>query len=175
MDQIISNILEKEIDDIYEIIEFMRKIFTEEILMFDENGDDWSPEYEKYVKLEEYLIKHPEFFILESIPKLLELFNDFSYSINVMDSYTNIVSNIIIYYKEEGVHEYFNNIDIVTPRGRLYGKYMVVRNLLHDDYELLENAIMKEDIRIKEAAKKIIKEMGFSYLNEKKENLLIKL
>lgn len=38
--------MEEYITNIDATIEFMRKIYSEEILMFDEDGDDWTEEYQ---------------------------------------------------------------------------------------------------------------------------------
>ena len=75
-------------------MEIIRKIYTCEIPMFDEEGDDWTEEYTDFYNSLDDLIKNPGYFKIECIPKLMELFNDtFNYD-TLMSALADLVINI---------------------------------------------------------------------------------
>lgn len=153
----------------------MRKIYTEEILMFDEDGDDWTPEYEEFDRLEIYMVEHPEMFEVRHISNLLVLFDDCCFSEHLMEELANIVSKIIIYYKDEGMHAYFSNIYCVPQKGQFHGKFMIIKNLIYYSYKLFEQCLLKESAHIKDVVKIQIQKIENPDMLEKKQRILDKL
>lgn len=157
------------------LMEFMKKIYTEEILMFDEEGDEWTEEYEEFDALESYISEHPEVFDINDISQLILMFDDKCFSEHLMDSLADIVSKIAIDYGISGIHKYFININSIPEKGAYYGKYMVIRNLMFFDFLLFQNALLKEDTKIKLVVKSIVESITVPVLIEKRNLLLEKL
>ena len=55
-----------KLDNLDKTMEIIRKIYTCEIPMFDEEGDDWTEEYTDFYNSLDDLIKNPGYFIKSS-------------------------------------------------------------------------------------------------------------
>lgn len=96
-----------KLDNLDKTMEIIRKIYTCEIPMFDEEGDDWTEEYTDFYNSLDDLIKNPGYFKIECIPKLMELFNDTLNYDTLMSALADLVINIACFYGNEGIHKLF--------------------------------------------------------------------
>ena len=94
-----------KLDNLDKTMEIIRKIYTCEIPMFDEEGDDWTEEYTDFYNSLDDLIKNPGYFKIECIPKLMELFNDTLNYDTLMSALADLVINIACFYGNEGIHK----------------------------------------------------------------------
>jgi len=155
-----------------ETMELIRKIYTCEIPMFDEDGDDWTDEYSDFYDSLDGLIKDPGYFEIGCIPKLMELFDDTLNYDTLMSALAKLVINIACYYGEEGLHRLLGAFAYVKAEGEMYGKQHLVGVLLHDHFEDLKAALSTSTDEIRQEFKVILSTIEFKNLLNKKEELI---
>lgn len=161
-----------KLDNLDKTMEIIRKIYTCEIPMFDEEGDDWTEEYTDFDNSLDDLIKNPGYFKIECIPKLMELFNDTLNYDTLMSALADLVINIACFYGNEGIHKLLESFVCVKVEGRMYGKMHLVGGLLHNHFEELKMALSTSTDEVKLEFKTILSTIEFKNLLKEKEELL---
>ncbi len=161
-----------EFNNLDETMEIIRKIYTCEISMFDEDGDDWSDEFTDFYESIEYLVNHPEHFNIECIPKFMVLFDQTINYDSLMSKLVNIVVNIVCYYGQAGLHKLFESFRYVKDKGKAFGKITLLARLMNVYYDELKVALSSETDDIKKDIEKILLDIKFEEVQKKKIELL---
>ena len=161
-----------KLDNLNETMELIRKIYTCEIPMFDEDGDDWTEEYSDFYDSLDDLIKDPGYFEVGCIPKLMELFNDTLNYDTLMSALADMVINIACFYGKDGMHKLLESFVCVKAEGEMYGKMHLVGGLLQNHFEELKVALSTSTDEVRQEFKGILSVIEFKNLLNQKEELL---
>lgn len=125
-----------------EKMEFFDGIHTDNIPLFDEDGDDMDT-FDDYYSIENEFLNHPEQFSLNDILTFFEMLDDSCYQPSFMDTITVIIHNIVRHYQLEGVVFLLSHLYEVPRRGYEFGLFVNMRRLIIDDvtYGLMIDAI----------------------------------
>lgn len=125
-----------------EKMDFFDGVHTDNIPLFDEDGDDMDT-FDDYHAIKDEFLEHPEQFALSSILDFMEMLDDDCYQPSFMDSIIRIICNIVRYYRLDGVVYLLSNLRKVPARGYEYGLFWSVRCLIADDflYPLVKEAL----------------------------------
>lgn len=161
-----------KLDNLDETMEIIRKIYTCEIPMFDEDGDDWTDEYSDFYSSLDDLKSNPSYFEVSCIPKLMELFNDTLNYDTLMSSLADLIICIANFYGEEGMCKLLESFSCVKDTGKMYGKIHLVGGLLYNHFEDLKAALLISAADVQQEFKIILSMINFKNLLDKKEELL---
>lgn len=159
-------------DNLNETMELIRKIYTCEIPMFDEDGDDWTDEYSDFYDSFEDLIKDPGFFEVRCIPKLMELFDDTLNYDTLMSALSDLVIKIACFYGDDGIHTLLESFACVKPEGEMYGKMHLTGGLLLNHFEELKAALPASEDAVRQEFKAVLSTIEYKNLQNKKEELM---
>ncbi len=125
-----------------EKMNFLDGVHTDNIPLFDEDGDDMDTSDDYYAIRDEFL-NHPEQFSLNDILVFFEMLDDSCYQPSFMDNITAIIHNIARYYQLEGVKFLLAHLSEVPRRGYMFGLFVNVQLLIKDDvtYQLMKEAV----------------------------------
>ena len=127
-----------------EKLDFFDGIHTDNVPLFDEDGDDMDTS-DDYYAIEDEFLNHPEQFTLNNILDFMEMQDDDCYQPSFMDIIIKIIHNIVCFYQLEGVTYLLSHLHEVPSRGYVYGLFWSVRYLIKDDsvYPLVKEALMQ--------------------------------
>lgn len=125
-----------------EKMDFFDGIHTDNVPLWDEDGDDMDT-FDDYYLIEDDFLNHPEQFSLDNIVVFLEMLDDSCYQPSFMDTITKIIHNIVHHYQLEGVVFLLSHLHEVPRRGYYFGLFDIVRRLISDDmtYQLMKDAM----------------------------------
>lgn len=125
-----------------ERIAFLDGIHTNNIPLFDEDGDDMETA-DDYYSIRDDFLNHPEQFSLNDIPAFLEMLDDSCYQPSFMETVTTIIHNIARHYQSDGVVFLLSHLQEVPRRGYGCGLFGIVYRLIKDDatYPFMKTAI----------------------------------
>lgn len=125
-----------------EKMEFFDGVHTDNVPLFDEDGDDMDT-FDDYYLIEDEFLNHPEQFSLNDILAFFEMLNDTCYQPSFMATITVIIHNIVRHYQLKGVLFLLSHLHEVPSRGYEFGLFVNIRRLITDDltYEWMKNAI----------------------------------
>lgn len=161
-----------KLDNLNETMDIIRKIYTCEIPMFDEDGDDWTDEYSDFYDSLDDLISNPGYFEVSCIPKLMELFDDTLNYDTLMYSLADLIISIAHFYGGEGMYKLLESFACVKDTGEMYGKIHLVGGLLHSHFEELKAALLISAPAVRQEFKAILSMIEFKNLLNEKEELL---
>lgn len=125
-----------------EKMDFFDGIHTDNVPLFDEDGDDMDTFYD-YCAIEDEFLKHPKQFTLNNILDFMEMLDDDCYQPSFMNTIIKIIHNIVRFYQLEGVIYLLSHLHEVPSRGYVYGLFWSVRYLIKDNsvYPLVKEAL----------------------------------
>lgn len=125
-----------------EKMDFLDGVHTDNIPLFDEDGDDMETSDDYYAIRDEFL-NHPEQFSLDDISAFLELLDDSCYQPSFMDTVTEIIHNIVRHYEVEGVVYLLSHLHEVPEKGYEFGLFVNICRLIKDDttYQFMKEAL----------------------------------
>lgn len=125
-----------------EKMNFLDGVHTDNIPLFDEDGDDMDTS-DDYYAIRDEILNHPEQFSLNDILVFFEMLDDSCYQPSFMDNITAIIHNIARYYQLEGVKFLLAHLSEVPRRGYMFGLFVNVQLLIKDDvtYQLMKEAV----------------------------------
>lgn len=125
-----------------EKMDFLDGVHTENIPLFDEDGDDMDTADDYYSIRDEFL-EQPEQFSLNDILSFLEMLDDSCCQPSFMETITKIIHNIVRHYQQEGVVFLFSNLNKVPEKGIRFGLFVNIYLLIKDDmtYQFINDAI----------------------------------
>lgn len=140
-----------------EKINFFDGIHTDNVPMFDENGNDLWTLWD-YGELYKEFIEHPEMFSIADISKFIEMLDDNCYQPSFMDDTLKVIRSIIRFRGVDGAVFLLLHLNDVPERGKEYGLYRSLRYLIVDDvtYPFLKEAVMLVDSPARELVRQII-------------------
>lgn len=159
-------------DNLNETMEMIRKIYTCEISMFDEDGDDWTDEYSDFYDSLDDLKSNPEYFEIECIPDLMKLFDDTLNYDTLMSALADLVINIACFYGKDGMCKLLESFVYVKAEGEMYGKIHLVGGLLYNHFDELKVALLTCTNEVQQEFKEILSTIEFKNLLNKKDELL---
>ncbi len=135
-----------------EKMDFFDGIHTDNVPLFDEDGDDLETA-DDYASIKDEFLNHPEQFSLEDISAFLEMLDDSCYQPSFMDTILTIIHNIVKQYQSDGVVYLLTHLHEVPARGYGYGLFFTLRQMMEDDetYQLMKNAVglaASDDLRL---------------------------
>jgi len=141
-----------------EKIDFFDGIHTDNVPMFDENGNDTLGTLWDYSEISKEFIRKPEMFSLTDISKFLDMLDDNCYQPSFMDDTLKVIRSIIRYYKTDGAVYLLNNLSKVPERGKQYGLCDSLRYLIVDDeaFPYLKEAAAQTDGSARELLRGIL-------------------
>ncbi len=141
-----------------EKIDFFDGIHTDNVPMFDENGNDTIGTLWDYGEICKEFIQHPEMFALADISKFMEMLDDDCYQPSFMDDTLKVIRSIIRYRGKDGAVFLLTHLPNVPEHGRQYGLCDSLRYLIADDvtFLYLKEAIMLVDSSVQEFVRQII-------------------
>ena len=140
--------------------------------MFDEDGDDWTDEFYDFYNSEDELINNPGYFDVESIPKLMMLFDDSLNYDELMSVLVDLVINIACFYGHDGLQKLLESFLYVKDVGKMYGKIELVGRLMSNHYEEFKAILSTSTDAIQQNIKDILESINSKNLQNKKEELL---
>lgn len=161
-----------ELDNLNETMEIIRKIYTCEIPMFDEDGDDWTEEYSDFYDSLDDLKNNPQYFEIGCIPNLMELFDDTINYDTLMSALADLVINIACFYGKDGMCKLLESFGCVKAEGEMYGKIHLAGGLLHNHFEELKAALLTCTNEVQQEFKEILTTIEFKNLLNKRDELL---
>lgn len=161
-----------ELNNLSETMERIRKIYTCEVPMFDEDGDDWTDEYSDFYDSFDDLKRNPGYFEVDCIPKLMELFDDTLNYDTLMAQLADLILCIARFYGNEGMCKLLESFGCVKENGRMYGKLHLTGGLLANYFEDLKAALLVSGADVRQEFKGILSAVQFEDLLDKKEELL---
>lgn len=125
-----------------EKMNFFNGVHTDNIPLFDEDGDDLETS-DDYYSIRDEFVNHPEQFSLNNILAFLEMLDDSCYQPSFMENITTIIHNIVRYYQLEGVNFLLSHLSVVPEKAYLFGLFVNMRCLIKDEetYQLMKEAI----------------------------------
>lgn len=141
-----------------EKIDFFDGIHTDNVPMFDENGNDTLGTLWDYGEISREFIQHPEIFSLEDISKFIDMLDDNCYQPSFMDDTLKVIRSIIRYQGKDGVVFLLTHLSDVPEQGKEYGLCDSLRYLIVDDvtFSYLKEAIILVDSSVQEFVRQII-------------------
>lgn len=141
-----------------EKIDFFDGIHTDNVPMFDENGNDTLGTLWDYNEIRQEFIQHPEMFSLTDISKFIEMLDDNCYEPTFMDDTLKVIRSIIRFQGKDGVIFLLTHLSDVPERGKEYGLCDSLRCLIVDDvtFSYLKEAITLVDSSVQEFVRQII-------------------
>ena len=121
-----------------EKIKFLKQIYTDEISIWEEDGMTLSEEHDKFYEIKKDLLKRAE---LDTIPLLMELFDDDCYELSWMHELEDLVTLIAGKHGGKGMKRLVDNFKIVPSKGQYHGQQYLLQMILNteDDYEILKS------------------------------------
>lgn len=125
-----------------EKMDFLDGVHTNNVPLFDEDGDDMDT-FDDYTAIRDEFLNHPEQFSLDDILAFLEMLDDSCYQPSFMDTITAIIHNIVRHYQREGVMFLLSHLHEVSARGYEFGLFVNIHRLIKDDmtYQLMKEAV----------------------------------
>ncbi len=141
-----------------EKINFFDGIHTDNVPMFDENGNDTLGTIWDYGELTKEFINHPELFSVQDISKFLEMLNDNCYEPSFMDDTLKVIRSIIRFYGKDGAVYFLTHLSDVPEQGIQYGLSDSLRYLICDDvtFPFLKEALISVDQSVQKLVVQII-------------------
>lgn len=127
-----------------EKMRFFDGIHTDNIPLFDEDGDDMDTSDDYYAIRDEFL-NHPEQFSLNDILEFFKMLDDACYEPSFMDTITEIIHNIARHNQLEGAVFLLSHLHEVPRRGCEFGLFVNIYRLIKDD---LTYPFMKDAVRL---------------------------
>jgi len=115
-----------------EKMDFFDGIHTDNVPLFDEDGDEMNT-FDDYDAIRDEFLDHPEQFALDNILDFMEMLDDSCYQPSFMDTIVKIIHNIVRFYQLEGVTYLLSHLNQVPRRGYEYGLFWSVRYLINDE------------------------------------------
>ncbi len=141
-----------------EKINFFDGIHTDNVPMFDEDGNDTLGTLWDYGELTKEFIEHPEMFSVNDISKFLEMLDDNCYQPSFMDDTIKVIRSIIRFYGKDGAVYFLTHLSEVPEHGVQYGLSDSLRYLICDDitFPFLKEALISVDKSVQKLAVQII-------------------
>ena len=141
-----------------EKIDFFDGIHTDNVPMFDENGNDTLGTLWDYGEISKEFIQHPERFSLEDISKFIDMLDDNCYQPSFMDDTLKVIRSIIRFQGKDGVIFLLTHLSDVPEQGKEYGLRDSLRYLIVDDvtFSYLKEAITLVDSSVQDFVRQII-------------------
>lgn len=140
-----------------EKINFFDGIHTDNVPMFDENGNDIGTLWD-YGHITKEFIQHPEMFSLADISKFIDMLDDDCYQPSFMDDALKVIRSIIRYQGKDGAIYFLLHLSDVPEQGKEYGLCDSLRYLIVDDvaFPFLKEALMSVEPSVQELVRQII-------------------
>lgn len=141
-----------------EKIDFFDGIHTDNVPMFDENGNDTLGTLWDYNEIRKEFIQHPEMFSLADISKFIDMLDDDCYQPSFMDDTLKVIRSIIRHQGKDGAVYLLLHLSDVPERGKEYGLSDSLRYLIVDDvtFPFLKEALMLVEPSVQEFVRQII-------------------
>lgn len=141
-----------------EKIDFFDGIHTNQVPMFDENGNTLYTLWD-YGEISGEFIRHPEMFSITDISKFLEMLDDACEEPSFMGDTLKVIRSIIRFYGKEAAVYLLTHLSDVPQRGKEYGLYYSLSYLITDDaaFPYLKEAAMSVDPSTQNFLHRIIK------------------
>lgn len=125
-----------------EKMDFFDGVHTDNVPLFDEDGDDMDT-LDDYYAIQEEFLNHPEQFSLNDILAFIEMLDDSCYQPSFMDTITKVIHQIVRFYQLEGVVFLLSHLHEVPRRGYEFGLFVTIRRIMNDDitYPLMAEAL----------------------------------
>ncbi len=141
-----------------EKIDFFDGIHTNNVPMFDENGNDTLGTLWDYNEICKEFIRKPEMFSVTDISKFLAMLDDNCYEPSFMDDTLKVIRSIIRHYKTDGAVFLLTHLSDVPERGKQYGlcdslRYLIVND---DTFPFLKAAVTQIDGSARELLREMI-------------------
>ncbi len=140
-----------------EKIDFFDGIHTNNVPMFDENGNSiWT--LWDYNEICKEFIQYPEMFSVTDISKFLDMLDDNCEEPSFMDDTLKVIRSIIRYQGKAGAVFLLNHLFDVPEHGKEYGLFDSLRYLIVDDaaYPYLKEALIEVDSSVQSLVHQII-------------------
>ena len=141
-----------------EKIDFFDGIHTDNVPLFDENGNDTLGTLWDYGEISKEFIQHPEIFSLEDISKFIDMLDDNCYQPSFMDDTLKVIRSIIRFQGKDRVMFLWRHLSDVPEQGKEYGLCDSLRYLIVDDvtFSYLKEAVTLVDSSVQEFVRQII-------------------
>lgn len=143
-----------------EKIEFLHKVHTEEISLWDDDGND-NEIWNDYHALQEELLNQPEILNCEELLHLMKIFNDDCFELSWQLNLSKILCRNCLYYGKERIAFYLQHLEEVPSNGRLHGWHFPIQWLLNEkSFALLKEAVQAQTTEIKETISNILNDIN---------------
>lgn len=141
-----------------EKIDFFDGIHTDNVPMFDENGNDTLWTLWNYGEICKEFIQHPEMFSVTDISKFIDMLDDDCYQPSFMDDTLKVIRSIIRFHGKDGAIYLLSHLSDVPERGQEYGLCDSLCYLIADDitFPYLKEAIPLTDASVRDLLTRIL-------------------
>ena len=141
-----------------EKIDFFDGIHTDNVPMFDENGNDTLWTLWNYGEIYKEFIQHPEMFSVTDISKFIDMLDDDCYQPSFMDDTLKVIRSIIRFHGKDGAIYLLSHLQNVPEQGKEYGLCRSLRYLIVDNitFPYLKEAIALADDSIRNMLSRIL-------------------
>lgn len=151
-----------------EKIDFLHRVHTEEVSLWDEDGND-NDIWKDYHIVQDELLNHPEVFGFEDILHIMKIFDDDCFELSWQLNLARMVSCSISYKGKSGIDFYLRNLQAVPANGRFHGWHFPVQWLIAEEtFSDLKEALQEQTPEIKKIILQILDGID-EYEDEKKE------
>lgn len=141
-----------------EKIDFFDGIHTDNVPMFDENGNDTLWTLWNYGEIYKEFIQHPEIFSVTDISKFLDMLDDDCYQPSFMDDTLKVIRSIVRFHGKDAAIYLLSHLSDVPERGKEYGLCYSLRCLAVDDiaFSHLKEAVNVANVSVRNLLSQIL-------------------
>ena len=150
-------------------IDFLHRVHTEEVSLWDEDGND-NEIWEEFHAVQQELLAHPERLGEEDLLHIMRIFDDDCFELSWQLNLAKLVYNNCLYYGGERMRVYLRHLNEVPPNGRLHGWHFPVQWFLDEKtFPAFQEAVREQPEEVQQAVLGILE--GIQVYPAEKEEL----
>lgn len=139
-----------------EKIDFLHKVHTEEISLWDDDGND-NEIWDDYHVVQEELMLHSEILTCEDLLHIMRIFDDDCFELSWQGNLIRILYRNCAYYGKDRLAFYLQHLEEVPLNGRFHGWRIALRWFMNEkDFPILQEAIQEQTIENKKLVLQIL-------------------
>lgn len=115
-----------------EKIDFLHRVHTEEVSLWDEDGND-NELWNDYHTIQEELLDHPEIFDFEDILHIMKNFDDGCFELSWQLNLARMLFRSISHKGKSGIAFYIRHLQAVPENGRFHGWHIPFQWLMEEE------------------------------------------
>ncbi len=139
-----------------EKIDFLHKVHTEEISLWDDDGNE-NEIWKDYDTVQDELLCHPEMLDCEDVLHIMRIFDDDCFELSWQLNLAKMLCRSCQHDGKNRTAFYLRHLQEVPPNGRLHGWHFPIQLLLEEkSFELLKEAVREQTTETKKIVLQIL-------------------